>query len=95
MSEDRKAEPEWLVAAGAIAALSGISPPAAGAAAITLGLHHLYKWWQQEAQDDQGPTRPESRNLHADTLRGVRPNPLATPDAREPAWRIRRSLDRK
>jgi hypothetical protein len=57
MSDDRKAEPDWLVTASAIAALSGVSPPAAGAAAIMLGLHKIYAWWQQKPDDDQGPEK--------------------------------------
>jgi hypothetical protein len=54
MSEDRKNNPEWLITAGAVAALSAVSPPAAGAAAIVLGMHQIYTWYQRQPDDDQG-----------------------------------------
>lgn len=59
MSEDRKPALDWLIAGSAIASLTAISPPAAGAAAIALGLHQTYEWFRASADDDEGPDKAE------------------------------------
>jgi len=57
MSDGRNRDPEWLVTAGAIAALAVVSPPAAGGAAIVLGVHQIYTWSQRQPDNDQGPEK--------------------------------------
>lgn len=55
MSEDRPRDPEWLITAGAVASLAAVSPPAAGAAMIALGVHQLYAWYQRQPERERGP----------------------------------------
>ena len=57
MSENRKSEIDWLTVGGAIASLAVISPPAAGAAAIALGLYQVHAWLESQQDSDQGPDK--------------------------------------
>jgi len=59
MSDDREPKIDWLVAGGAIASLATISPPAAGAAAVALGLHQAYAWVKKEREREEGPDKAE------------------------------------
>ncbi len=59
MSNDRHPDIDWLVAAGAIASLTAISPPAAGAAAIALGLHQAHDWIKANWKHNEGPDKAE------------------------------------
>lgn len=57
MSTNRKPEIDWLMAGGAIATLAVISPPAAGAAAVALGLHQAYEWLDSQGKSTEGPDK--------------------------------------
>ena len=59
MSDDPKPSLDWLIAGSAIASLTAISPPAAGAAAITLGLHQAYERFMAAQTHEKGPDKAE------------------------------------
>lgn len=55
MSENRKPGIDWRIAGGAIVTLTVVSRLAAGTAAVALGLHQAYDWWQSQDKGDKGP----------------------------------------
>jgi hypothetical protein len=59
MSDDRKPRIDWMIAGGAIASLSAISPPAAGVAVVVLCLHQAYEWFDDQPKREEGPEKVE------------------------------------
>ena len=59
MSDNRKSGINWGIAGGAVAALATVSPPAAAAAGVVLGLHEAYNWWKDQDQGDEGPEKAQ------------------------------------
>ena len=57
MSDDRKPGIDWRIAGPALTGLATVSPPAAIAATVALGLHQAYDWWQSQDKGAEGPEK--------------------------------------
>jgi hypothetical protein len=55
MSDIPKSTIDWRASGPAIAVLALVSPPAASAATVVLGLHMAYDWFMCREKDGKGP----------------------------------------